>query len=156
MLPCLRPPSTHLTPPLLINIIQLTPQRDHLLPLFPSLAMFTGRPVQVVLSALLLASVLLRPVAEAGPAAACSADCELPTCYCDQTAVPGGLNPADTPQMVLFTFNDPVTSATRKKIIDVFPDKLRNPVTGCPIAITLFVVGSGTYVTRAPIGALCM
>jgi len=119
--------------------------------------MFTGRPLHVVLSAfLLLVSVRLRPFAEAGPAASCSADCELPSCYCDQTAIPGGLNPAETPQMVLFTFNDPVTSATRKKIIDVFPDKLRNPVTGCPIAITLFVVGSGTYVTRAPIGVLCI
>ncbi|KAI0211048.1 hypothetical protein LSAT2_004157 [Lamellibrachia satsuma] len=96
-------------------------------------------------AAFLLVSVLVEPVTEAASAAAaCSRDCQIPSCYCDQSAIPGGLNPVDTPQMVLFAFNDPVTSATRKKIIDVFPDKLRNPITDCPIAITLFVVGTGS------------
>ena len=59
----------------------------------------------------------------------------------------------ETPQMVLFTLNDPVTSSTRKLLAEAFPDKLQNPVTGCPIAITIFVVGSGRYVTRSSIGA---
>ena len=59
----------------------------------------------------------------------------------------------ETPQMVLFTLNDPVTSSTRKLLAEAFPDKLQNPVTGCPIAITIFVVGSGRYVTGSSIGA---
>ena len=43
------------------------------------------------------------------PLPVCDGSCSLPHCYCNSTQIPGGLSPADTPQMVLFTFNDPVT-----------------------------------------------
>ena len=103
----------------------------------------------------LLLSVQLEYFTEAvSTAGACTDECQLPGCYCDTYAIPGGLHPMETPQMVLFTLNDPVTSATRTLLADAFPDKLQNPVTGCPIAITVFVVGSGRYVTRLTIGAL--
>ena len=43
----------------------------------------------------------------------CDNSCSLPHCYCNSTDIPGGLSRADTPQMVLFTFNDPITEAVK-------------------------------------------
>ena len=46
-----------------------------------------------------------RPVG--GPAQPCVADqCKLPSCRCASTAIPGGLAPQDTPQIVVFSYDD--------------------------------------------------
>ena len=74
----------------------------------------------------------------------CDSGCELPSCYCDRYTIPGGLKPSETPQMVLFTFSDRVTGNIRKSLIDIFPDSLKNPISECPVSITVFVLGSGS------------
>ena len=58
------------------------------------------------------------------PLPVCDGSCSLPHCYCNSTQIPGGLSPADTPQMVLFTFNDPVTEKVMSS------SRISHPVSG--------------------------
>ena len=56
-------------------------------------------------------TTLTEPEPDVVLAPLCDVSCSLPHCYCNATEIPGGLSRADTPQMVLFTFNDPITAA---------------------------------------------
>lgn len=65
----------------------------------------------------------------------------MPDCFCsvDGTLVPGGLLPADVPQMVVITFDDAVNDENwdlyQRKL---FPASRKNP-NGCPIHATFYL-----------------
>ena len=61
--------------------------------------------------------------------------CRLPTCYCGGREVPGGLNPSDTPQFVLLTFDDAVNGEHLEFYNNLFKNTRRNP-NGCPIKVS--------------------
>lgn len=66
--------------------------------------------------------------------------CQLPKCFCSPTgqAIPGNLSAAQTPQMVMITFDDAVTINNIDVYQELFsPDRL-NP-NGCTIKGTFFV-----------------
>jgi hypothetical protein len=67
-------------------------------------------------------------------------NCTLPHCFCSRTGldVPGELESADVPQMVLLTFSDPITDRTINSLKAIFNGRYRNP-NGCPIKATFFV-----------------
>lgn len=67
------------------------------------------------------------------------ATCVLPDCFCsaDGTLIPGNVQPADTPQMILLSFDGAVNSLN----YDHYMGLLRNRTNpnGCPIKATFFV-----------------
>ncbi|XP_072946451.1 chitin deacetylase 8-like [Epargyreus clarus] len=64
------------------------------------------------------------------------ATCILPNCRCSSTDIPGGLDPRDTPQLVLLTFDDGVNVVNVQKYRTLYGRKNKN---GCPIGVTYFV-----------------
>ena len=66
--------------------------------------------------------------------------CRLPDCFCSRngTEIPGGLSAAETPQMVVLTFDDAVTDRTINIYKSLFDGRYKNP-NGCPIKGTFFV-----------------
>lgn len=80
-------------------------------------------------------------------------ECKLPECFCSRTGedIPGGLSANETPQMVLISYDGPVTDRVKFwshpllvrtfQIINMlkalFDGRYRNP-SGCPIRATLF------------------
>ncbi|KAL4459141.1 hypothetical protein ABPG75_014006 [Micractinium tetrahymenae] len=82
----------------------------------------------------------------AGPAAAtslpswykctCSSSSPQP-CVCPSTSPPGGLSPEDTPQFVLFTHDDAVTSTTDSTMHSIVDGQATSD--GCPVVATMFI-----------------
>ncbi|CAH1795761.1 unnamed protein product [Owenia fusiformis] len=69
----------------------------------------------------------------------CNSDnCKLPYCNCAGTKIPGKLSRKETPQMVMFTFDDAVNAQVWGHFKKLFHPSRKNP-NGCPISITLFV-----------------
>lgn len=68
------------------------------------------------------------------------AECQLPYCYCskDGTNIPGGLEPEDTPQIILLTFDGAVNLNNYEHYKKVFNGKRQNP-NGCDIKGTFFI-----------------
>ncbi|PSC74020.1 polysaccharide deacetylase [Micractinium conductrix] len=66
-------------------------------------------------------------------------------CVCPSTAAPGGLAPADTPQFVLFTHDDALTSTTNAAFHTVLDGK--RSANGCPAAATFFTTSDYTDCT---------
>ncbi|VDM44761.1 unnamed protein product [Toxocara canis] len=66
--------------------------------------------------------------------------CQLPDCYCSRSGmeIPGGYEAIEVPQMVILTFDDPVTDRSIKIFKSLFSGRFRNP-NGCPIKATFFV-----------------
>ena len=64
--------------------------------------------------------------------------CRLPNCLCAGKSIPGAISPMDTPQMVVFTFDDAVNEETTKYFEELFNATVQNP-NGCPISMTFFV-----------------
>ncbi|CAJ0959311.1 unnamed protein product, partial [Mesorhabditis belari] len=66
--------------------------------------------------------------------------CKLPGCFCSKTGtvIPGGLNAKDTPQMIILTFDDPITDRTINIYKSLFDGRIRNP-NSCPIKGTFFI-----------------
>ncbi|KAG7306036.1 hypothetical protein JYU34_008607 [Plutella xylostella] len=81
------------------------------------------------------------------------AECQLPYCFCskDGTIIPGGLDPEDTPQMILLTFDGAVNLNNFELYKKVFNGKIKNP-NGCPIRGTFFL--SHEYSNYAMVQAL--
>lgn len=78
--------------------------------------------------------------------------CKLPKCQCSSTQIPSNLHRNNTPQFVLFTFDDAVSVSN----IDYYDIAFfnRTNIDGCPAAATFFVsheytnyylVSSGAY-----------
>ncbi|WKY14777.1 hypothetical protein Q1695_000364 [Nippostrongylus brasiliensis] len=69
-----------------------------------------------------------------------NASCQLPDCFCTPTgtAPPGGFSVANVPQMVVLSFDGPVTDRIMKLYKTLFNGKHRNP-NGCAIKGTFFV-----------------
>jgi hypothetical protein len=59
--------------------------------------------------------------------------CQLPSCHCGGTDVPGGLSHEDIPQFVMLTFDDAVNSLNKQFYKDLFNNRY-NP-NGCPIKV---------------------
>lgn len=99
-------------------------------------------PVCTAFFVLALRGAVARPAGTrsvGGPAQPCVADqCKLPSCRCASTAIPGGLAPTDTPQIVVFSYDD----ALRVQDYDTYYSKVfqgrKNP-NGCPVGLTFFV-----------------
>ncbi|XP_071527401.1 chitin deacetylase 7 isoform X2 [Panulirus ornatus] len=75
---------------------------------------------------------------EAGP---CDPiECLLPYCFCsyDGTEIPGGLKPAETPQMIMMTFDGAINDLNFETYNKIFLDNRTSP-NGCPIRATFFV-----------------
>ncbi|KAK6640152.1 hypothetical protein RUM44_011838 [Polyplax serrata] len=66
--------------------------------------------------------------------------CSLPYCFCskDGTRIPGDLDPEDTPQMIILTFNGAINQNNFEQYQKVFPSSRKNP-NGCEIKGTFFV-----------------
>ncbi|KAH7911595.1 hypothetical protein BJ138DRAFT_1150251 [Hygrophoropsis aurantiaca] len=62
--------------------------------------------------------------------------CKLPKCNCASTSPPGGLQPSEVPQFVVFTADDAVQSYTIDSV-NQFLAHRKNP-NGCPIKMTYF------------------
>ena len=69
-----------------------------------------------------------------------TAKCQLPYCFCsrDGTLIPGGLEPAETPQMIMLTFDGAVNINNIEHYQKVFTDQRKNP-NGCGIRGTFFI-----------------
>jgi hypothetical protein len=90
------------------------------------------------LLALLLLGLAAGLSAQAQPAYSCDAQaCSLPDCHCASTQPPDGLQPSDTPQFVLVTFDDCVRPDTEALIRPVL-EGVRNP-NGEPLSVTYFL-----------------
>lgn len=68
------------------------------------------------------------------------AECVLPYCFCskDGTLIPGGLDPEDTPQMILLTFDGAVNLNNYNHYKKVLNGPYKNP-NGCDIKGTFYV-----------------
>ncbi|UMM42433.1 hypothetical protein L5515_018269 [Caenorhabditis briggsae] len=66
--------------------------------------------------------------------------CKLPDCFCTSTGKmpPDNLDPKQVPQMVLLSFDDPITDRIINTLKSLFSGKIRNP-NGCAIKGTFFV-----------------
>jgi hypothetical protein len=66
--------------------------------------------------------------------------CVLPDCFCspDGTQIPGKLEPANVPQMIMITFDDAVNNNNIDIYEKIFKDGRNNP-NGCSIKSTFFV-----------------
>ncbi|KAF8971773.1 hypothetical protein BDZ97DRAFT_1913677 [Flammula alnicola] len=62
--------------------------------------------------------------------------CQLPNCACASTSPPGGLQPSEVPQFIVFTADDAVQSYTLDSV-NQFLAQRKNP-NGCPIKMTYF------------------
>ncbi|KJA28359.1 hypothetical protein HYPSUDRAFT_155525 [Hypholoma sublateritium FD-334 SS-4] len=62
--------------------------------------------------------------------------CQLPNCNCASTSPPGGLDPSEVPQFIVFTADDAVQSYTLDAV-NQFLAQRTNP-NGCPIKMTYF------------------
>ncbi|KAF8204065.1 hypothetical protein BJ912DRAFT_941794 [Pholiota molesta] len=62
--------------------------------------------------------------------------CQLPNCNCASTSPPGGLQPSEVPQFIVFTADDAVQSYTLDAV-NQFLAQRKNP-NGCPIKMTYF------------------
>lgn len=79
------------------------------------------------------------PHAPADPAQPCDASsCLLPDCNCASTAIPGGLQASDIPQIVMFSFDDALRDQDFTGFYDPIFSHRKNP-NGCPIRLTYFV-----------------
>ncbi|KDR24193.1 uncharacterized protein LOC110828651 [Zootermopsis nevadensis] len=69
-----------------------------------------------------------------------TSSCELPYCFCsrDGTRIPGNLDPEDTPQIILMTFDGAINLNNFDHYQRVFTSDRKNP-NGCPIRGTFFV-----------------
>lgn len=73
------------------------------------------------------------------PAEPCDqAKCQPPDCRCASTDIPGGLSIKDTPQIVMFSFDDGLRDEDYSKFYSPVFSGLKNP-NGCPISLTYFV-----------------
>ncbi|CAH0406911.1 unnamed protein product [Chilo suppressalis] len=81
------------------------------------------------------------------------AECQLPYCFCskDGTLIPGGIDPEETPQMIMLTFDGAVNLNNFEQYKKVFNGKIKNP-NGCPIRGTFFL--SHEYSNYAMVQAL--
>jgi len=70
------------------------------------------------------------------PLPTCASTCHLPHCFCGFT-IPGNLTPAQTPQLVLLTFDDAVNGLNKDFYKRLFTGR-KNP-DGCPVRATFFV-----------------
>jgi peptidoglycan/xylan/chitin deacetylase (PgdA/CDA1 family) len=62
--------------------------------------------------------------------------CKLPTCNCASTSPPGGLDPKDVPQFIVFTADDAIQTYTLDAV-NQFLSKRKNP-NGCPVKMTYY------------------
>ncbi|KAL4716743.1 hypothetical protein ACJJTC_001899 [Scirpophaga incertulas] len=63
--------------------------------------------------------------------------CQLPDCRCSSTSIPGGLEPRDTPQFVMVTFDDAVNVINTETYREVLYN--RQNQNGCPVGATFYV-----------------
>ena len=70
--------------------------------------------------------------------------CQLPDCRCySNDAVPGGLELANTPQIVVMTMDYRINSDYKPLYDEIFIDEIKNP-NGCPIRGTFFIQTDGS------------
>nr|ALS04459.1 chitin deacetylase 1 [Acartia pacifica] len=84
---------------------------------------------------------LCGPRTDPNRAAECDPEiCRLPDCFCSPTStkIPGGLDPTDTPQMIVITFDDAVNSNNFDIYKRLFNGRRKNP-NSCDIRATFFV-----------------
>ncbi|KAI8117990.1 hypothetical protein CVS40_10200 [Lucilia cuprina] len=73
-------------------------------------------------------------------AAKCRKDvCLLPDCYCGGRDIPGDLKLEETPQIVLITFDDAVSTLNIDYYDEIFNNETRKNPNGCPIRGTFYV-----------------
>lgn len=64
--------------------------------------------------------------------------CQLPTCHCASTSIPGGFQAKDIPQIVMFSFDDGLRDQDYQTYYSPIFNGRKNP-NGCPIGLTYFV-----------------
>ena len=73
------------------------------------------------------------------PAQPCDeSKCKLPNCRCASTVIPGGLQVNETPQIVMFSFDDALRDQDYTTYFKPIFHNRKNP-NGCPIRLTYFV-----------------
>lgn len=73
------------------------------------------------------------------PAQPCDeSKCQPPSCRCASTTIPGSLQAKNTPQIVMFSFDDALRDQDHKSFYQPIFQGRKNP-NGCPIGLTYFV-----------------
>ncbi|XP_046391272.1 chitin deacetylase 7-like [Ischnura elegans] len=81
---------------------------------------------------------LLVVCASGAPRSECNdSNCKLPDCHCFGTAVPGGLEPKDIPQLVMLTFDDAIDATNYDDFYSKAFVNRRNP-NGCNVSASFF------------------
>lgn len=93
-----------------------------------------------VVTSLTLALCLLSQVTVNGdPAKPCDPNaCKLPSCFCSDSKIPGGLPPSSIPQIVFVTSDAAITDDAFALYEELFDGTLKNP-NNCSISGTFFV-----------------
>ena len=101
----------------------------------------------LLLSLQQLVEIVAKPaysLSKSGPAEPCNHDqCKLPSCRCAGTDIPGGLAANDTPQIVMFSFDDGVRLQDYNGYYSKAFDGRKNP-NGCQVGLTFFVTHNYT------------
>ncbi|XP_034825962.1 chitin deacetylase 8-like [Maniola hyperantus] len=63
--------------------------------------------------------------------------CQLPECRCSEVDIPGGLQPRDTPQFVILTFDDAITELNTQTYRSMLYKRVNN--NQCPIGVTFYM-----------------
>jgi hypothetical protein len=101
----------------------------------------------VLTAVVLLHTVLVNFPTEAVVAKHCDPRaCQLPSCRCSNTEIPGGVPVRDAPQFVVLTFDDAVTQINSEFYKQAFDNRI-NP-DGCPVIATYFVSHEYTDYTK--------
>ncbi|XP_071446809.1 chitin deacetylase 7-like [Hetaerina americana] len=80
---------------------------------------------------------LSEPLSRCDDSASPEANCKLPKCRCYSSNIPGALQPGDTPQLVMLTFDGPVTMFNYENYYAKSLFNRRNP-NKCNISATFF------------------
>ncbi|KAL4716750.1 hypothetical protein ACJJTC_001906 [Scirpophaga incertulas] len=92
----------------------------------------------ICLISLLVVGVVIAADDDLPLAKACDQEaCQPPDCRCSSTSIPGGLDPKDTPQFVMVTFDDAVNVLNTETYRNVLYNR-RNQ-NGCPVGATFYV-----------------
>ena len=80
-----------------------------------------------------------KPPLQICPALPCSSDtCHAPACRCGSSDIPNQLDPEETPQMIVVTFENAINEWSYSVYDNILREERVNP-NGCPITATFFV-----------------
>ncbi|GBP90104.1 hypothetical protein EVAR_60241_1 [Eumeta japonica] len=93
--------------------------------------------IYILIASVLSAALCARAQSELSLAESCDSEaCQLPSCRCSSTAIPGGLDARDTPQFVVVTFDDAINILNTETYRSILYG--RHNSDGCPAGATFY------------------